>query len=164
MHKASAPVFVRTLKNMLAFIEKAEANAATRKFDPEVLLQQRLAPDMAPLVRQFQFASDASKLAVARLAGQTAPSFPDTETTFAEIKERLKKTIEYIESVPASAIDGSEEREVVLKFPSGEMNFKGLGYLTGFALPNFFFHATTAYAILRHNGVDLGKRDFLGGA
>jgi hypothetical protein len=163
MHKASALVFVRTLNSMLSFIEKAEANAAARKFDPEVLLQQRLAPDMAPLVRQFQFASDASKLAVARLAGQTAPSFPDTETTFAEIKERLKKTIEYIESVPASAIDGSEEREVVLKFPSGEMNFKGLGYLTGFALPNFFFHATTAYAILRHNGVDLGKRDFLGG-
>jgi len=114
------------------------------------------------LSSQIQFASDTSKSTIARLSGGTAPAMADTETTIRELRTRIANTIDYIKSVPASAVDGSEEREVVLKFPNGEMKFKGLDFLTNFALPNFMFHVTTAYAILRHNGVPLGKQDFLG--
>ena len=162
MHKASAPVFLRMLGNLDALLDKAEKYAKDRNFDPNLLVTSRLAPDMRPLSAQIQFASDTAKFAMARLSGGTAPSMADTETTIAELRERIKKTVDYIKSVPASAIDGSEEREVVLKFPNGEMKFAGLNYLTGFVLPNFLFHVTTAYAILRHNGVPLGKGDFLG--
>ena len=162
MHKASAPVFLRMLGNLDALLDKAEKYAKERDFDPNLLVTSRLAPDMRPLSAQIQFASDTAKFAMARLSGGTAPPMTDTETTIAELRERIKKTVDYIKSVPASAIDGSEEREVVLKFPSGEMKFAGLNYLTGFVLPNFLFHVTTAYAILRHNGVPLGKVDFLG--
>ncbi|HWA23989.1 MAG TPA: DUF1993 domain-containing protein [Caulobacterales bacterium] len=157
MYNASMPALVRMMKNLLAIIAKAEAMP-----DAPKLLEARLAPDMHPLMRQFQSVSDTAKFGAARLAGQTAPAFPDTETTFAEIKDRLQKTIDYVESVDPSAIDGSEEREVVLKFPNGQMNFTGLDYLNTFLLPNFYFHCTTAYAILRNNGVGLGKMDFLG--
>jgi uncharacterized protein len=162
MYKASTPVFLRMLGNLDALLEKAEANAKERGFDANLLVTSRLAPDMRPLSSQIQFASDTSKGAVARLSGGAAPAMADTETTIAELRTRIAKTIDYIKSVPASAIDGSEDRAVVLKFPNGEMPFKGLDYLTGFALPNFMFHVTTAYAILRHNGVPLGKQDFLG--
>ena len=162
MHKASAPVFLRMLGNLDALLDKAEKYAKDRNFDPNLLVTSRLAPDMRPLSAQIQFASDTSKFAMARLSGGSSPPMADTETTIAELRERIAKTVEYIKSVPASAIDGSEEREVVLKFPNGEMKFTGLNYLTGFVLPNFLFHVTTAYAILRHNGVPLGKGDFLG--
>ena len=163
MHKASAPVFLRMLGNLDALLEKAEKYAKDRGFDPNLLVTARLAPDMRPLSAQIQFASDTSKFAIARLSGGTSPSMADTETTIAELRERIAKTVDYIKSVPASAVDGSEEREIVLKFPNGQMKFAGLDYLTGFVLPNFLFHVTTAYAILRHNGVPLGKQDFLGG-
>ena len=164
MHKASAPVFLRMLGNLDALLDKAEKYAKERNFDPNLLVTSRLAPDMRPLSAQVQFASDTSKFAIARLSGGAAPPMADTETTIAELRERIKKTVDYIKSVPARAVDGSEEREVVLKFPNGEMKFTGLAYLTGFVLPNFLFHVTTAYAILRHNGVPLGKGDFLGNA
>ena len=162
MYAASAPLFLRMLGNLDQLLEKAEANAKERGFDPNVLVTQRLAPDMRPLSAQIQLASDSAKGAIARLSGGTAPSMPDTEATIADLRTRIANTIDYVKSVPASAIDGSEEREVVLKFPNGEMKFAGLAYLTGFVIPNFLFHVTTAYAILRHNGVPLGKMDFLG--
>jgi hypothetical protein len=157
MYKASVPALTRMLNNLLAIIAKAEAQADSGK-----LLEARLAPDMHELTRQFQMLSDSAKNGVARLAGQTAPSMPDTEKTFAEIKERLQKTIDYVQGVDPSAIDGSEDREVVLKFPNGEMKFTGLNYLNHFLLPNFYFHCTTAYAILRNQGLAIGKMDFLG--
>jgi uncharacterized protein len=162
MYKASAPIFLRMLGNLDAFLAKAEANAKERNFDPNLLVTSRLAPDMRPLSAQIQLASDAAKGAMARLSGGAAPAMPDTETTLADLHMRIAKTVDYIKSVPAGAIDGSEERDIVLKFPNGEMTFKGLQYLTGFVLPNFMFHVTTAYAILRHDGAPLGKMDFLG--
>ena len=162
MHKASAPVFLRMFANLDAFLDKAEADAKARNYKPEVLLSARLAPDMLPFLNQIQLASDTAKGAMARLSGQQPPSMPDTETTIAELRMRIAKTVDYIKSVPASAVDGSEEKPVILKTPTGEIPFTGLSYLTGFALPNFLFHVTTAYAILRHNGVQLGKLDDLG--
>lgn len=157
MYNASVPALVRAIKNLLAIIAKAEAAPDAAK-----LLEARLAPDMHPLMRQFQSVSDTAKFAAARLSGGTGPSFPDTETTYDEIKDRLQKTIDYLESVDPSTIDGSEDREIVLKFPNGQLTFTGLGYLNTFVLPNFYFHCTAAYAILRNNGVPLGKMDFLG--
>jgi hypothetical protein len=157
MYSASVPALLRMLNNLLAIIAKAEATPEAAK-----LLEARLAPDMHELTRQFQMLSDSAKNGVARLSGQTPPSMPDTEKTFAEIKERLQKTIDYVKSVPDSAIDGSEDREVVLKFPNGEMKFTGLTYLNHFLLPNFYFHSATAYAILRNQGLPVGKMDFLG--
>jgi len=162
MYKASAPVFLRMLGNLDQLLAKAVENAKQRGFDADVLVSQRLAPDMLPLSAQIQFASDTSKFALSRLSGGTAPSFPDTETTIDQLRTRIANTVDYIKSVPASAVDGSEEKDVVLKTPNGDLPFKGLNYLTGFALPNFLFHVTTAYAILRHNGVPIGKMDFLG--
>jgi hypothetical protein len=162
MYKASAPVFLRMFANLETMLDKAEAHAKERGYKPEVLLQSRLQPDMLPLLNQFQIASDTAKGAMARLSGQQAPSMADTETSIADIRMRIAKTVDYIKSVPATAVDGSEERDIVLKTPTGEIPFKGLAYLTGFALPNFLFHVTIAYAILRHNGVPLGKLDFLG--
>lgn len=164
MYKASAPVFLRMLGNLDQLLAKAEDNAKLRGFDVNLLVTQRLAPDMRPLSAQIQLASDSAKGAMARLSGGTPPSMPDTEATFAELRERIAKTIDYVKSVPAEAIDGSEEKDVVLKTPGGDIPFKGLNFLTAFALPNFLFHVTTAYAILRHSGVPLGKMDFLGRA
>lgn len=164
MYKASAPVFLRMLGNLDQFLAKAEDNAKQRGFDANLLAAQRLAPDMRPLSAQIQLASDSAKGAMARLSGGTPPAMPDTETTIAELRARIAKTIDYVKSVPAEAVDGSEEKDVVLKTPGGDIPFKGLGFLTGFALPNFLFHVTTAYAILRHSGVPLGKLDFLGRA
>ena len=162
MHSASVPLFVRMLGNVLGWLDKAEAHAAAKKFDASVYLGARLAPDMLPLTKQVQIASDAAKFCVARLAGVEAPKFDDTETTLAELRERVRKTIDYVQSVPAAQIDGSEDKDVTVPRRDGPVIVKGEPYLTQFALPNFFFHITTTYALLRHNGVDLGKADFLG--
>lgn len=157
IYQASVPVFANSLRNMSAWLDKA----ASEK--PEAaLLEGRLAPDMYPLPRQFQAASDGAKGAVARLAGIEAPSMPDTEATFAELKERIAKTVAFIEGITPEALTDAAEREIVLKFPNGMgFRFTGAQFLTGFALPNFYFHVTTAYAILRAGGVGLGKIDFL---
>ncbi|HRD46410.1 MAG TPA: DUF1993 domain-containing protein [Caulobacter sp.] len=159
VYAASAPIFVRALNNAAAIIDKALAAG----LDETAILEARLAPDMHPFPRQIQMASDAAKGAVARLAGVEVPSMPDTEATLAELKARIAKTIAFIESVDASAFAGAEDREIVLKFPNMELKFTGAEFLTGFALPNFFFHATTAYALLRAAGAPIGKMDFLGG-
>jgi hypothetical protein len=163
MYQASIPVLLRAMRNLSAILDKGAAHAEAKNFAPEVLINARLAPDMFPLARQVQSVSDAAKGCAARLAGIEVPSYPDTETTFPELQERLAKTVNFLESIEPEQIDGSEEREVVLKLRNGEMRFTGQAYLLSFVLPNFFFHMTTAYDILRHNGVEIGKMDFLGG-
>ena len=164
MHSASVPVFARLLGNMLTWLDKAEAHAQARKFDAVNYLGLRLAPDMLPLVRQVQIASDAAKGCVARLAGAEVPKWDDNEATMDDLRERIRKTIDFVQSVQAAAIDGSETREIVLPMRVGEpLRFDGESYLKHFALPNFYFHSTNVYALLRHAGVEIGKRDFLGG-
>ncbi|HZH12921.1 MAG TPA: DUF1993 domain-containing protein [Archangium sp.] len=162
MYQASIPVFIRMLGNLSAILDKAAAYAETKKIDPSVLINARLAPDMQPLSFQVQVASDMAKGCAARLAGIDAPSFPDTETTFPQLQERIAKTVAFLKTVTAEQVDGSEERDVVLKLRGQETRFKGQPYLLTFVLPNFYFHLTTAYAILRHNGLDIGKADFIG--
>ena len=165
MYSASVPTFQHMLRNLSHILDKAEANAQARKFDPAVLMQSRLAPDMLPFTRQVLIACDAAKNGVARISGVEAPRFQDNETTFAELKARIKKTLDYLQTVPAQAMDGTEEKDIT--FPVGRettRTMKAEAYLKHWALPNFFFHVTTAYAILRHNGVDLGKADYLAGA
>jgi len=162
MYQASAPRFANILRNLSAILEKAEAHCAAKKIEPAALTSYRLFPDMFPLTRQVQIASDTAKGAVARLAGIDIPKYEDTEQTFAELKARIAKTIDFVESVSASKIDGSDEKEIVLQMRSGERRFKGMQYLLGHAYPNFYFHVTTAYNILRHNGVEVGKADFIG--
>ncbi|WNG41409.1 DUF1993 domain-containing protein [Archangium minus] len=164
MYQASVPVFIRMLGNLSAILGKAVTYAETKKFDPSVLVNARLAPDMLPLSAQVQIACDSAKGCAARLAGIEIPSHPDTETTLAELQARITKTIDFLKSVSAAQIDGSEERTVTLKMRSQEMQFQGQPYLLNVVLPNFYFHITTAYAILRHNGLDIGKSDFLGRA
>ncbi len=165
LHGASTTTLISNLKNVSAFLTKAEATAEARKFDVAVLLQSRLAPDMAPLIRQVQMITDNATFTMARLSGKDRPAFPDTETTIGELKDRLARAIAYIESIPAVDVDAGEDRTITFKAGPVELSFTGGDYLTRWALPNFYFHVTTAYAILRHNGVDLGKRDFLmGGA
>ncbi|HTL20442.1 MAG: DUF1993 domain-containing protein [Steroidobacteraceae bacterium] len=163
MHALSVEVFTNTLGNLALILEKAAASATHRKFDASVLLGARLAPDMLPFTRQIQIAGDIAKNSVARLAGQDPPRFEDTETTIEQLRARVARTIDFLKSVPASALEGSETRDI--KVPIGErtLEFKGLDYLQHWAIPNVFFHVVTAYDILRHNGVDLGKRDFLNG-
>ena len=162
MHSASVPVFVRMLGNLSAWLEKAEAHARARKFETSVYLDTRLAPDMLPFVKQIQIACDGAKFGVARLAGVESPKFEDNETTFAELRERIAKTVAYVQSVPAAKIDGTETKDVELPRRDGTITLKGEFYLKHFVMPNFYFHVTTAYALLRHNGVDLGKKDYLG--
>lgn len=162
MHTASVPVFTRMLGNMLKWLDKAEAHAQARKFDPNNYLALRLAPDMLPFVKQIQIASDGAKGCVARLAGQDVPKWDDTEVTLDDLRARIRRTLDYVQSVPAGQVDGSEQREIVLAMRQGEVRFSGQDYLLHFVLPNFYFHATTAYALLRHAGVELGKRDYLG--
>jgi hypothetical protein len=164
MHQACAPIFLRQFGALSAILAKAEAFAEARNIDPSVLINDRLAPDMLPLTRHIQIATDGAKGGVARLAGMDVPSYPDTETTFAELQARIAKTVAFIQSVPADQVDGSEDKDIVLKLRDTEMRFKGQDFLMHFVLPNFFFHVTIAYAILRHDGVELGKRDFLGAA
>ena len=160
LYDASAPLFVRALTNLSALMDKALAQG----FDEAKLLEARLAPDMRPFPNQIQLASDSAKGAVARLTGTDNPSMADTETSFAELKARIDATLAFIRSVEPAAFEGGEDRDVVLKFPGGEQHFKGGAYLTGFALPNFFFHVAMAYALLRAAGVEIGKRDYLGAA
>ena len=162
MYQASAPRFANTLRNLSAILDKAQAHAEAKKIDPAALTQARLFPDMFPLVRQVQIACDTAKGAVARLAGLEIPKHEDTEQTFAELKARIAKTLDFVESARAPQIDGSEAREIVLKMRSGDLKYNGQQYLLGHAWPNFYFHVTTAYAILRHNGVELSKRDYIG--
>ena len=162
MSQASAPRFAQMLKNLSAILAKAQAHCEARKIDPLVLTSSRLYPDMFPLSRQVQVACDSAKGAVARLAGVEIPKHEDSERTFEELQARIAKTLEFIASVPQAQIDGSEEREIVLKLRDRDVHFKGVQFLLGFAWPNFYFHVATAYDILRHNGVELGKRDFLG--
>ena len=162
MYQASAPRFANMLKNLSALLDKAQAHCEARKIDPAALTGFRLYPDMFPFTRQVQIACDTAKGATARLAGVDIPKYEDTEQTFAELKARIAKTIDFVESVSAAKIDGSEDKEVVLQMRSGERRFKGMQYLLGHAYPNFYFHCTTAYNILRANGVELGKKDFIG--
>jgi uncharacterized protein len=164
MHSASVPIYLKMLSNLSSWLDKAEAHAAARKFDPAVYLQLRLAPDMLPFVSQVRIACDSAKFGVARVAGIEAPKFEDQESSLAELKARIAATAEFIGSVPAAQLDGRESAPVSVPMRNREpMQFDGENYQRHFALPNFFFHVTTAYAILRHNGVELGKRDFLGG-
>jgi hypothetical protein len=162
MYQASAPRFANMLRNLSAILDKAQAHAEAKKIDPAVFTQSRLAPDMFPLSRQVQSACDSAKGAVARLAGVEIPRHEDTEQTFAELKARIAKTVHFVESLKPAQIDGSEERDVVLKLRGQDVKFNGLQYLLGFAYPNFYFHVTTAYNILRHNGVQIGKGDYIG--
>lgn len=162
MYQASAPRFASILRNLSAILDKAEAHCAARKIEPTVLTSDRLFPDMFPLSRQVQIACDTAKGATARLAGVDIPKHEDTEQTFAELKARIAKTIDFVESISAAKIDGAEEKEIVLQMRSGERRFTGMQYLLGHAYPNFYFHVTTAYNILRHNGVEVGKADFIG--
>ena len=162
MYQVSAPRFANALRNLSAILDKAQAHAEAKKLDPAVLGSLRLIADMFPLARQVQIACDTAKGAVARLAGAEIPKHEDTEQTVAELKARIAKTLDFVGSVPAAKIDGSEEREVVMKMRGEDVKFSGLQYLFGHAWPNFYFHLTTAYNILRVNGVELGKRDYIG--
>ena len=162
MYQASAPRFANALRNLSAILDKAQAHAEAKKLDPAVLGSLRLIADMFPFARQVQIACDTAKGAVARLAGAEIPKYEDTEQTLAELKARIAWTLDFVASVPAAKIDGSEEREVVMKMRGQDVKFSGLQYLFGHAWPNFYFHVTTAYNILRANGVELGKRDFIG--
>lgn len=162
MYQASAPRFVNTLKNLSAILDKAQAHAEGRKIDAAALINFRLYPDMFPMKRQVQTACDVAKAAVARLAGVDVPKHEDNEETFAELKARIAKTVDFIQTLKPAQIDGSEDKTIHLKLGGREVDFKGMQYLLGQALPNFYFHVTTAYDILRHNGVELAKRDYIG--
>jgi uncharacterized protein len=161
MYQTSVPRFANMLRNLSAILDKAQAHAEGRKIDPAVLLGSRLYPDMFPLKRQVQIACDTAKGAVARLAGVEVPKHEDSEETIAELKARIAKTIDFIQTIKPAQIDGSEEKGIHLKLGAREVDYKGMQYLLGHALPNFYFHVTTAYGILRHNGVELAKRDYL---
>ena|SRR5258706_73380 len=162
MYTLSIPVFRRTLINLSAILDKAAAHAEARKIDPAALLGARLYPDMLPFTRQVQLASDFSKGTAARLAGEAPPKYDDVEVSFAELKERIARTIAFMDRFKPEQLDGSEQREIELKAPDRTLRFAGLDFLAHWALPNFYFHVTTAYDILRHNGVEIGKKDFLG--
>ena len=164
MYQASVPVFVRMLGNLSAILQTAAASAEARKIDPSVLINARLAPDMFALARQIQIATDGVKGGAARLAGIEVPSFPDTETTFPELQERIAKTVAFLNTITAAQVDGSEEKTITLKVGPNEMSFPGQAYLLNFVIPNFYFHITAAYLLLRHNGVAVGKMDYLGRA
>ena len=162
MHSASVPIFARMLGNLMTWLDKAEEHPTARKFDPSVYLSSRLAPDMLPFTNQIQIACDAVKFGVARLSGVEAPKFADDEASLADLRTRVRKTIDFIQSVPAAQTDGTEDKDVVVPRRDGSMTLKGEAYLKNFVLANFFFHVTTTYALLRLNGVELGKGDFLG--
>jgi uncharacterized protein len=162
MYQASVPVLVQHLNALLTVLDKADAFATAKKVDPTVLLTARLAPDMFPLTRQVQIACDFAKGVSARLAAVDVPSYEDTEKSIPELKARVKKTIDFIQTMKPAQIDGSEDRAIEIKMAGKPVTFKCQPYLVNFAMPNFFFHLAMAYGILRHNGVDLGKRDFMG--
>lgn len=160
MYQASIPVFQARLKSLARILKKAEENAAERKINPDVFLNARIAPDMYPLVRQVQIACDHAKNAPFRLSGKEVVRIEDTEATFADLQARIARTIELLGTFKAADIDGSEGKQIAFKIGGHDMAFNGLDYLQQFAAPNFYFHMTTAYSILRHNGVPLGKTDF----
>jgi len=162
MYQVSVPTFIRMLNNLGAVLDRGAAHAEARKIDPSVLINSRLYPDMLPLARQVQIAGDTAKGAAARLAGLEAPKYEDTETTFADLKGRIQKTISYLNTFKPEQIDGSEDRTITLQIRGNPVTHQGMAYLLNQALPNFYFHVTTAYDILRHCGVELGKADFLG--
>jgi uncharacterized protein len=164
MSAASLPVFTTMLDNLSHILSKAAAHAEAKKFDPTVLLQYRLAPDMFPFTRQILIACDFAKNGVARISGVEAPKFEDNEASFAELQARIRKTLDYVASVPAAKLDGTEDKEITFPVGGKTRTMKAEAYLKHWALPNFFFHITIAYAILRHNGVELGKADYLAGA
>jgi uncharacterized protein len=161
MYQASVPVFVRNLNNLSAILDKAVAHADAKKIDHAVLLNFRLFPDMLNFTKQIQIATDFAKGAAARLAGVDVPKYEDNETSFADLKARIQKTIAFVQGFTPTQIDGSEERDITLTIGGNPLALKGQPYLLHMVLPNFYFHATTAYAILRHNGVEIGKRDFV---
>jgi len=163
LYAASVPAFLQMLKSLSSILTKTAAYAEAKKIDPSVFVNARLAPDMHPLARQIQMVSDTAKGAAARLAGVDVPSMPDTEATLAELQQRITKTADFLSSLKPEQFEGSAERSVELNVGGGQkMTFKGATYLSHFALPNFYFHVTTAYDIVRHNGVEIGKRDYLG--
>lgn len=163
MYQASIPVFIRGLENLSGFLEKGAMQAVSNKTDPALLLEARLYPDMFALTRQVQIASDTAKGAAARLAGIEVPSMADTETSFIELQQRIARTVAFLKSIKPEQIDGAEQKTVVLPTRSkGDIRFSGQNYLLQHALPNFFFHVSTAYGILRHNGIGIGKWDYLG--
>ncbi len=164
MYEASVPMFLHTLKNLRGILQKGVAHAEAKKFDPNVLAASRLFPDMFPLTRQVQIATDAAKGAAARLANVPIPKFEDTETTLPELIARVDKTIAFVETIKPEQMIGSEDRVVEIKTPRVSHTFTGLVYLRHWAIPNVFFHVTTAYNLLRHNGVEVGKDDYLGPA
>jgi hypothetical protein len=162
MYQAAVPPSIRTLTNLVTILEKGAAHCEAKKIDAAVMVNARLFPDMFALSRQVQIATDVAKGGAARLAGQTPPAYEDTETTFPELIARVRKTIDYLKSFREEQLDGTEDKVITLKMRSGERHFAGMPYVQSFVLPNVYFHVTTAYNILRHNGVELGKQDFLG--
>lgn len=162
MYEASVPLFIQSLQSLKAILQKGQAHAEARKFDAVNLVNARLFPDMMPLSRQVQIASDAAKGSAARLTGTEPPKFEDTETTFPELIARVDKTIDYLQGFKPAQFEGAATRTITVKTPNAEFSFPGLVFLRHWAIANFFFHVTTAYNILRHNGVDIGKIDFLG--
>ncbi len=163
MYSASVPVFERMLGSMLAWLDKAEAHAKARNFDPDNYLSLRLAPDMLPLAKQIQIASDAAKGCISRLSGAEVPKWDDNEKTLADLRQRIQRTIDLVRQTQAATIDGTDAREIVVPLRNREpMRFSGEDYLRQWALPNFYFHVTMTYALLRQAGVELGKADFLG--
>ena len=162
MYQASIPVFIRMLNNLAAILEKAAAHAEAMKIDPTVLINSRLFPNMFPLGRQIQIASDGAKGGAARLAGMEPPVYEDNETSFPELVARLRKTISFLETLKPAQIDGSEEKTITWKTRSSTKSMLGMPYLLHHVTPNLYFHVTTAYDILRHCGVEIGKQDFLG--
>lgn len=162
MYQVAVPSLVRSLNNLVTILEKGAIHAEAKKIDPSILIASRLSPDMLPLSRQVHIASDIARRGVARLAGVEAPAIEDNETTFAELGDRLRNVVSFIESFTPEQIDGSEEKVITLSIGKETMTFAGQSYLLFFVLPNVYFHVTTAYDILRHCGVELGKRDFLG--
>lgn len=163
VYEASIPPMIRFFENLSKLLDKAVHQAKESDTPLSELLEARLAPDMFPFPRQIQIASDVAKLAAARLAGLEPPSFPDTETTFPDLQERIRKTIDYMKSISPDKYEGAEDRTITLKFPNGEgMTFSGRVFLNNFVLPNFYFHVTTAYDLLRHKGIEIGKWDYLG--
>ncbi len=162
MYQASVPRFVNVLGNLSGILDKAQAHVDAKKLDAAVLTGYRLFPDMLPLVKQVQIACDTAKGLVARLAGMEIPAYEDNEVSLADLKARIAKTIAFIQSVPADKIDGTEDKDIVTKRGDKETHYKGMQFLLGHAVPNVYFHVTTAYNILRHNGVEIGKRDYLG--
>ena len=163
LHQASVPLFVQILGGLSSVLQKAAAHAADKKIDPSVLLQSRLFPDMFPLTRQVQIAADFAKGGAARLAGVDVPAYGDTEASFADLQARIAKTLAFIQSLPAADIEAGADRTIVLRAGTpNEKTFVGSSYLLNYTLPHFFFHTTTAYDILRHNGVEIGKKDFVG--